>query len=249
MIKFGLNRMVLFALGIAAAGIVTYNSFSQNNNVQIGKAEVRAIRGTAKYATTKTAQFVPLKVGTVLRPGAIIQTGPESNVDLFLDKNGPVVRVTSNSTLSLEKLTWMATGAETIIDTQLNLRAGRILGNVRKLAAASKYEITTPTGIAGIRGTEYDISADGTITVISGVVIFVYLDPQSGNINTVTVREGETFRPGGTVRPAPPEVLERIREAIEQAGQNTGPGGGTDTPAVVVVEDDPFVSSTTGSPQ
>src|SRR5207302_657843 len=74
------------------------------------------------------------------------------------------------------------------------LRSGRVLGNVRKMAAASKYEVKTPHGVAGIRGTEYDIRADGVVYVITGTVVAVYVDAQ-GKTTTVTVNAGQTARP------------------------------------------------------
>jgi hypothetical protein len=214
------------------------------NGEKAGRAVVRAIRGSARVAVNG-GEWAPLKVNTVLRSGHVIQTSKESNVDLFLGVNGPVVRVTSDTILYIEKLAYKQVGQETVIDTQLNLRSGRILGNVRKLAMDSVYEIKTPAGIAGVQGTEYDISADGRVTVLSGVVIFAYIDAVNGTIQTVTLGQGETFHPTEEKRSAPQEFLTLLRRAFDEIAVIPPPAD--QTTRTIIVEEEPHVSGNTGS--
>jgi len=182
------------------------------------KAVVRAVRGTANYSTDRGANWKALKVGTSLNQNSVIRTAPGSTVDLYMNENGPAVRVTENTTLGIDRLTIDRTGADNIIETQLDLRNGRILGNVRKLAAASKYEVKTPQGVAGIRGTRYDISADGTVRVIEGQVVVVYI--VNGVASTATVNAGQMSRPpvqgGGQVEvsPIPPAMVADLTREI-----------------------------------
>jgi hypothetical protein len=189
-----------------------------------GKAVVRAVRGTAKYSSGGGV-WVPLKVGITLQPGASIQTGPESTVDVFLGQNGPVVRVTPDTTLGFDKLAFTDTGADRVIDTQLNLKSGRILGNVKKLASASRYEIKTPVGVAGIRGTDFDVTVtplgggkyDFVLTSISGTIVgSVVLE---GNAYTAVVNTGETWHPLNPLdQPVPvdPALLGNLLKQIEE---------------------------------
>ncbi len=183
-----------------------------------GKAEVKAIRGQAKYSTGGGV-WVPLKVGTVLNPGAQVQTAADSTVDLFLGKNGPVVRITPETTLGLDKLNIENTGADSVIETQLNLSSGRILGRVKKLAAASRYEIKLPNGVAGVRGTDYDISVTSLgggkfkirVTSVTGQLVgSVVVD---GRQITALIKAGETGTPEDGVQAADPELL-RIAKTI-----------------------------------
>jgi hypothetical protein len=165
-----------------------------------GKAIVRAVRGTAKYSNGGDV-WVPLKTGTTLTPGSVIQTSPESTVDVFLGQNGPVVRVTPETTIAFDKLAVTETGGDTVIDTQLSLKSGRILGNVKKLAAASRYEIKTPNGVAGIRGTDFDVTVtalgggkyDIVVTSISGTIVGAVV--LEGNPYTAVINTGETWHP------------------------------------------------------
>ena len=114
---------------------------------------------------------------------------------------------------------------------------------MRKLAAASKYEVKTPQGVAGIRGTRYDISADGTVRVIEGQVVVVYI--VNGIASTATVNAGQMARPpvqgGGQVDvvPIPPAEITVLTGQINELP--TGPGGGPiEGPVQTVVTVDPI---------
>lgn len=214
--KFSNRVMAL----IAAALTLTLLGQAQAQNVQEGKAVVRALLGAPEYSRGGGA-FIPLKVNTVLHAGDVVKTAKEDHVDLFLGKNNGVVQVTPNSTLLLDKLTFQDTGAEIVSDTQLDLRGGTIHGKVNKMSKASKYEIKTPRGVAGIRGTKYSVSASGAVTVAEGTVIVVYV---IGGIAQppITVHAGETVVPGGTPQPAPKDLLNDILNGIHDADNHIG---------------------------
>jgi hypothetical protein len=188
------SKLTASALALAAACIFT--AVSAQAAPQEGKAEVRAVRGTATYTEPGGNQAIPLKVGAVLKQGSTIKTGANSQVDLFLGVNGPVLRVDASSELGLDKLTFENTGIETVVETQLNLKAGNIIGKVKPLAAASRYEVKTANGVAGIRGTAFNIFANGVIHVVEGSIVVVYINPITLQASEpVTVNAGQTFVP------------------------------------------------------
>jgi hypothetical protein len=80
-----------------------------------------------------------------------------------------VIRLMGNSILVIDKLTTTDTGADTVSDTELNLKQGSIYASVKKLSPAAQYLVKTPTGIAGVRGTKFSITLnpDGTINNIA----------------------------------------------------------------------------------
>ena len=175
---------------------------------EAGKAVVRSIRGSAQYA--EGGNWLQLKEGQILKPGSTVRTANESQVDLFMDDNGPVVRLVENTTLGIDKLNFTATGVDTVIETQLDLKSGRILGIVKKMAHDSKYEIKTPNGVAGIRGTEYDITATSVVRVITGSLVVVYVK-NDGTVVTQVVNAGEMFVPSeGAVKPIPADQLAQL---------------------------------------
>ena len=229
----GFSKVLGLALGAAVLGLLS----SQAAPVQ-NRAEVRAVRGTANYSTDRGANWKKLNVGTRLGERSVVRTSPGAQVDLFLGDNGPVVRVTEDTTLGIDKLTseTMGTG-DKVIETQLDLRSGRILGNVKKLAAASKYEVKTPMGVAGIRGTRYDIRADGTVAVTEGMVRVVYI--VGGQPTTVDVPAGYLVRPpttpGAPVQPIAltPQQIAEINGGIPGIG---GRPQGELPPVILIIQ-------------
>src|SRR5262249_40691574 len=141
---------------------------------------VRSVKGVATYATGGGAPM-PLKAGTVLGRGSTVKTGVGSTVDLFLGNSAGLVRLLENSTLAIHDLALTHTRADTVVNVQLNLPDGTMLGNVNKLSAGSHYEIKTPNGVAGVRGTEFRLSSSSFLVVTRGTVVFVYVP--GGNQN------------------------------------------------------------------
>ena len=230
-----------FTALLVACAALTFVSAARAQNEQDGKAIVRALLGTPEYSK-QGAAFIPLKVNTILHAGDVVKTKEGDHVDLFLGKNNGVVQVTPNSTLLLDKLTFKDTGAEIVSDTELDVRAGTILGKVNKMANASKYEIKTPRGVAGIRGTKYSVSASGQVTVAEGTVVVVYV---IGGVAQppITVHAGETVVPGGTPKPAPKDVINDILNGLHDAENHVGNTVFIEVfLAPVVVE--PFISPT-----
>lgn len=177
-----------------------------------GHAEVRKVVGSATV-TKAAGGSASITEGMVLGSGDTITTGRASIVDLYLGLNGDFLRVDADTTLKLDVLD-IANIAERTVTTQLSLGKGGITGNVvNKLTAASKYEIKSPSGVAGIRGTIYSISANGTLTVAKGTVNFTFVF--NGVTKTVRVEPGQQFKPGDA---APSPAPKGIVTAIEAVG-------------------------------
>jgi hypothetical protein len=183
-----------------------------------GKAEVRAVSGTATHSTGD-APGRPLKVGTVLTSGATIKTGPESTVDLFLGNSAGVIRVAEKSTVSLDKLALTDTGADTAVEVQVNLPEGQMYFNVNKLSQASRYEIKVPNGVAGIRGTKGSARSDSSWVLLDGTLIFVH-SPPAGTATPYVLKAPPPvyFTPADGVRPAPEDLTLSVRQQIERMG-------------------------------
>jgi hypothetical protein len=189
MARLGIGAVVLALASVAQAA------------VEKGTAKVLAVQGSAEISTDGT-QWKALKRGEALHEGAWIRTSSSSAADLDLGRNGSQLRIMPNSTVSLAALTYEDTGVETVVNTQIELREGRVLGNVHKLAAASKYEVKSAKAVATIRGTRYDFQADGRLVVAEGSVVVVsYRD--DGSTITRVVNANEMFSPvSGMVTPA-----------------------------------------------
>ncbi|HTL71894.1 MAG TPA: FecR domain-containing protein [bacterium] len=132
-----------------------------------------------------------------------------------------VVRLTPGTTLGIDKLTVTDTGADTVSDTELDLKKGKIFASVKKLSGASQYLIKLPNGIAGVRGTLFAISADGTVSVYEskggGVVLSLVLP--DGSTKTYLVAPGQYIDPAtgkpGTLPPEAVNALSKVFTALQ----------------------------------
>lgn len=134
-----------------------------------------------------------------------------------------LVRIWENSALGIDGLSSMQTGADTVTDTQLDLRAGHIFGTVKKVSAGSKYEIKLPNGVAGIRGTCYDLWASGLFRIGngSGVISTIGADNQP---NTKVVPGGYEYNPStGELNPLPAGILKSLNDLEQRVRVVGGP--------------------------
>ncbi len=211
-LSFGRGLLVV-GIGLAMVTALAAQTATQ------GTAKVVRIKGPEGSVRFSTGNNVwqPLKVGMVLKPGTVVQTAKANClVDLALgegeappvlpavsaaaspglsyqptsDQN--IVRIWEDSVVAIDKLTSLQTGADVVTETALDLQRGRIMGNVKKMSAASKYEVKIPNGVAGIRGTIYFISAEGVVGVLVGSAVIAYVD-SSNNAQTQVVMGGYQF--------------------------------------------------------
>ena len=225
----------LVAGGVALAMVTSLAAQTVNER----SAQVVRLKGHARYSTGGTAGWQDIKVGTKIRAGYLVQTAADSYVDIVLGEApassqagaGPttmtyqskleqdIIRVTADSVVAIDKATVMKTGADEVTDTQLDLRAGKIMGSVKKMSPASRYEIKLPNGVAGVRGTVYTITAAGVVQVHSGSMVISWTGPDGKpmtqvvnanyqfNLSTLLLSE---IPPGADVMPT--GVVTRARE-------------------------------------
>jgi len=99
-----------------------------------------------------------------------------------------VVRLVPETTLGIDKLTVTDTGADTVSDTELDLKKGKIFCSVKKLSGPSQYLIRLPSGIAGVRGTQFSIDVDGHVSVYhstGGGVVLSIITPNGTQVTLV----------------------------------------------------------------
>ncbi|MCC6820175.1 MAG: FecR domain-containing protein [Verrucomicrobia subdivision 3 bacterium] len=204
--------------------VLVASANAQTTKERTGK--VVRIKGAARYSTgNKTWQ--PLKVGTILKSGSVIQTAADSYADIVINEEATadavimprpstqpssasasgggagggagakspeydVVRVQDDTVLAIDKLSATDTGADRVTETELDLRTGSIFGSVKKQAAASRFEVKIPNGVAGIRGTIFSINANGLISCLTGSVVSAFTD-DSNKVTTRVVPAGFQF--------------------------------------------------------
>jgi len=242
---------VACAVALAFVGVATLKS-AEEGSVQ-GKAIVKAVHGNVQYQSQSGGGWSELRVNTVLDAGAQIRTGPDSTADISVNGTSSAMRVEADTTVAISTMTRTDSSRDADSETLLDLQDGAILGNVKKISANSRYEIKTPHGVAGIRGTDYHILSklepDGrhrvTFTSISGQVIASAVVDQGGPSVVKVLRDGESWTPGyGDVVQIPLYQLQLFQGEISSLEGAVSPGGGPSAPAPLLSS--PFASGAAG---
>lgn len=177
--------------------------------------------GTVVQTSTEEGSYVDLVLGDgnaavpqpVTYKPAVTDSMASSTLSFRPSSEQNVVRVWANSAMGIDKLTAMQTGADTVTETQLDLKQGRITGNVKKMSAASKYEVKLPNGVAGVRGTLFDIQAIGIVKVYIGSMVVAWVDPKTQNVTTQTVMGGQSYDAGNNqISPLSPAMMSELQE-------------------------------------
>jgi len=161
--------------------------------------------------------FAKLRVGQVLSQGAVIRSGADSDVDLFLRRWGTTVRLMPGTELALEKMTRRTGDRVATLETHLDLREGRIFCFIRIPVPGSTFEVKTKAGRSTLKSAgagRYDIRANGTI--VSGKSSFqqVLVTTEHG---VVVVTPGQKFDPeNGHTTPAAPSEVEMMMIQMDQ---------------------------------
>lgn len=152
---------------------------------QMVPGNIRAIKvdGTAWQTIGNQGQRERLKEGDWLRQGNAVITSKDSRV-ILLFQNGSIVDLQPGTKFSVDQFLVDPFDAEKIdyrtirkepsrSTTKLRVDDGTITAKVAKLKPASAYNIVTPLGTAGIRGTVVTVSVNpnaATFVTIKGMI-------------------------------------------------------------------------------
>jgi len=220
---------------IALAGLTTLRAVEAGQKE--GKATVKSVHGTVQYL--ENGKWLPVHVNMKFGAGVTIRTVGNSQADISVNGVSSVVRMTNATTLQIPTMSYVGSVREGDTTTLLNLMSGSVLGNVKKISANSRYEIVTPHGVAGIRGTDFQVEAvptqdgkfDVTFNSITGIITVSAVI--NGTLVTHTLTTGTSWEIGESPRQMKAEILTDFQSQIlglvqaTVSGINTGlpPGG------------------------
>jgi hypothetical protein len=180
------------------------------------------------------AETVPL--GAVLPKGCSAQTGVGGRIVLLLS-NGTVMTLESNTMLKLNEFSQKSfdpagrklsdlIAEPSKSNVKLNLEWGSIVVATKKLDRESSLTIQTQSGIAGIRGTQFQMSQNPKtgckLDVTESTVNFT---PKGGG-QPIAISEGKGFDISTTgaskLRPVDPAAAQHIATTNAKALQSTG---------------------------
>ncbi len=165
-------------------------------------AEIVSIKGRGEHSRTPTAGWAPAKVQQKVDAGTWLRTLQDSKMALLLSDQTNTT-IDSNSTLQLKQ---PEAGAprRSIVDFQKGKGRFETKGAPRSVA------VTTPTGLAAIRGTEWlvEVEDDGrsSFTVVDGEIEL------SNDLGTISVAANEQ----GILEKGKPPSKRRVQNARER---------------------------------
>ena len=231
---FLLCNLLCWSNGLAAQEVGAFIIVSIAGDVQVRDAAGEALPAA------------DVAVGKSLFEGQTVVTSENSKVLLLLS-NGTTVTLDAKGELLLDKFqqTDFKLDADTMVndleaepsnsETKLKLGYGDLLFNVKKLNAGSSFDIESPVGNAGIRGTDGQLSVavdpqtgnfSGGLNMLSGAVAFT--SPAGNLINVpagqaVQAQATPTGQQVGQVleAPVPPPLTQTMTQSTEMAKINT----------------------------
>ena len=237
-------------LAVAGLFVLFATAATAQDEAATGKGAIIivSVEGDVKIKKVGQEAFLPkdnVAAGKTIFDGHTVITGDASKAVLLLS-NGSITTVTQKSELTFQEFTQKAfeksdtkmselEGEPSNSSTKLKLGYGDMVFNVKKLNPGSSFEIDSPVGNAGIRGTDGQMSAhqdaDGNFTggvnMLSGSV--VYTDP-SGNQQDVPAGQGTTATTDPTGQQVgetesgevPAETQQQMQETTNEAEESTG---------------------------
>lgn len=227
---------------ISTAVIAIFLTGSVVQAKEPGAARIQMIQGSADVFKAATSKSSVARVGMPLGVGDTLRSHQESFVEVLFD-NGEVIRLDENSVLAIDR-----------VDSQKavsSLPVGRVWVNMKKIVSHRAFDVSTPTAVAAIRGTIYDMRAGEDLSVDVGVYDGkVAVGPSAGlrkklqSAPSDKPAGGEPVQvPGPTEIQGPHEVtLEQWQTIVAGMRIKIAPHGAFLTSQIETVERDSFTS-------
>jgi hypothetical protein len=137
----------------------TTDSVSAQLVIDYGTVEVQHNGGT----------WEPAKSGMLLHQSDAVRTGEDTYASVILFESS-IVRLDSNTQILIKELISDAAATNVTIEQE----TGRTWNTIQKISGIDNYEVQTPTTVASVRGTTFDVNVtqDGltNVSVINGTV-------------------------------------------------------------------------------
>jgi len=159
--------------------------------------------------------WLPVEKNMPLEQGDQIKTGANGFAEILVD-DGSQIRREENSEITLSELS--ADSQTKSVTASVYLWFGRMLSNVSRLAhSRSKFEVLTPTVVAGARGTDFAVEVVDTkqtdVGVFDGEVGVAGLDRQKKPMRESEAVLGKGYQ-SSVFRNKPPAPPVQLREKM-----------------------------------
>ena len=206
-----------------ALGVILFVLFFVVAFVSILQAAVITnMEGNVQVQSAADKSWSKAKAGTMVNIGDSIQTARSSTADVDLDGAG-------KNKIRIEESTLVVINSANASDiNKLDLSHGKIYANVEEVKAGLGFEVTTPSAVAGVRGTGWSVESSDRrdqVATFKDSVFVKSMDQQGRVINEITVPEGfqtmiERFEKAGELTKVSEDEMQRFNDMKE--GRSSG---------------------------
>jgi hypothetical protein len=239
-LAISLALVFVIALVLCTAGGLSLLYWPRMTVAQI--ATLDRVSGAVEILPASDDTWHMVAAGEQVEAGDQIRTGSLSTARLVFFE-GSTTDLMASTEVAVTQVSARRQGSDKII--ALHQRLGRTYSRVEQLSdRASRFEIETPTAVAGVRGTEFAIVVEGdgttSVAVVEGLV------EVTAQETTVTVLAGEKTTVQPERPPSPP--AQHLQSTPRPAAPVPKPGA--TTPVTATSAPGPTVTPTpTSTPQ
>ena len=164
-------------------------------------AAISTLKGLVMVKPIGSRKYIPAYKGQMLKNGEWLKTKEGVFVAIvFLD--GSNIKIQQQTEVKISS--YRMTAKE--LKTNLDMSKGQAWSNVADQGAGGEFTITTPTAVASVKGTEFDLEYDidkgeTTLIVLAGEVEF------AGELGTILAGAMESSKDGGAIKKLSQEDL------------------------------------------
>ena len=135
------------------------------------------------------ADGTPLVVGDALNAGQALRTGKDA-LSLVQFADGSTLEISAQASVVFDVLS--AYGDAGMVDTLVRFQRGRGVARVIKQEQGARFRVSTPTGIAAVRGTEFRVAAQDEQALVETTEGSIGFEPgqQSAAVQVLVVDAG-----------------------------------------------------------
>ncbi|MEE8575368.1 MAG: FecR family protein, partial [Thermodesulfobacteriota bacterium] len=194
---------------------------------------ITALNGRADVIKPKTARGVPLEVGSVIEVGDVLRTKSESKVEItFIDDS--VMRIAPRTKIRIEEYLFDGNKREAGVVKLFRGKARAIVSRASNGSSIGKFEVHTPTAVAGVRGTDFvvfhSLNLSGVLVTLGLVEVY---NPEMPDVSDFVEPGFVTIVKSGDIPHSrvatDAETSQHIRDTtINGGGDGSGDGYGED---------------------
>ncbi|MFH1538750.1 MAG: FecR family protein [bacterium] len=215
----------------AVAALLIYGSVA---NAEAVTATLMNVEGDVQVQEEEGAKWRDARDGVRLSDGSSIKTGDDGQAVIAWGL-GNVVRVYPLSKVSVEELVSEPDTSDSSSD--LSLGHGRVMAQVGKLTSKnSSFNIKTPTAVAGVRGTAFDLDMPEGSDELSVLVLEGSVSLEAGGMEIMLDAGFESIVVAGEIPSVPMAIpaadladlkqeAGELKKISEQTGGGDGKGG------------------------